>query len=103
MRTLAQILKKHLRKVDVPCRYGGEEFVIILPGTKIEGAELVANKIREQFIKCIFKIKNKRFTRTLSAGVTGYKLGDVNSLIKKADKSLYLAKRRGKNLVMNLA
>ncbi len=100
LRTLAQILKKNLRKVDVPCRYGGEEFVIILPGTKIGGAKLVANKIREQFMKHIFNIDNKKFSRTLSAGVTEYKSGDVNSLIKKADKALYLAKRSGKNLVV---
>ena len=99
LRTLGNLLKKHTRNLDIPCRYGGEEFVVILPGTNLAGAEIVANKIRCEFLKYTFRLGNKRFSRTLSGGIAEYKSGNAEDLIKKADKALYKAKKSGKNLI----
>jgi len=85
----------NLREVDVLCRYGGDEFAIILPGTNKEGALITAEKIR----KCIEKAEFQKAV-TLSIGVAHYKDKMTrHDLIFHADKAMYQAKNQGKNRV----
>ncbi len=82
-----------IRKVDIMGRYGGEEFVIILPNTTVENAYQVAEKIRLAISKLKFQYKDKVFGVTSSFGVTQFKESDtVESILKRADKALYKAK-----------
>lgn len=91
LRQTADIFKQNSRQVDVVCRYGGEEFMIILPETDIKGAKVLAEKIR----KAIENIK-----LTVSVGIAVFTKGlTKDDLIGHADKALYNAKAEGKNRV----
>ncbi len=91
LKQVAAILKQHSRKVDVVCRYGGEEFMIILPDTDSNGAKIMAEKIR----KAIEEIK-----LSVSAGIADFEKGlSKDDFIMRADKALYKAKAEGKNKV----
>lgn len=91
LKQVAVILKQHSRRVDVVCRYGGEEFMIVLPDTEANGAEIMAEKIR----KAIEEIK-----LSISAGIAVFEKGlSKDDLIAHADKALYKAKAEGKNRV----
>ena len=93
---LGDIIKNGLRNNDVPCRYGGEEFAIILPVTEADGALVVAERIRKNFAKADFC--NHTVHKTLSLGLTQYIAGDNREIIiKRADAGLYEAKEQGKN------
>jgi len=90
----AEIIKNSIRTVDIAGRYGGEEFVIILPGTKEEGAVAVAERIRKSIE--IYPFPHRKVTASL--GIALAKNDDsVDSLLERADQSLYQAKRQGKN------
>lgn len=90
----ADIIKNSIRTVDIAGRFGGEEFVIILPGTKEEGAVAVAERIR----KSIETYPFPHCKVTASLGIAFAKNSDsVDSLLKRADQALYQAKRQGKN------
>lgn len=95
IKALAQSAKDHLRKVDCLGRYGGDEFIIILPGIPAEGAKLVAERLREQ----VSMACNPRIT--VSIGIASYAADGttVTELISKADQGLYRSKRRGRNAV----
>ena len=91
LKQVAGILKLRSRQVDVVCRYGGEEFMIILPDTDTNGAKIMAEKIR----KAIGEIK-----LSVSAGIADFEKGlSKDDLILHADKALYKAKAEGKNKV----
>ena len=96
-------LRELSRKSDVLCRYGGEEFIILLPKTDLEGAVNFAEKIREQtLLIAISTDKDEHFTITLSLGVSQVdyeKDESIKVAIDKADKALYRAKNSGKNRV----
>ncbi len=93
---LGQIIRDSLRQTDVGCRYGGEEFVVILPVTDGEGALVVAERIRTAFAAAAFC--DNAVHKTLSLGVTRYMDGDDRELIiTRADSNLYYAKEHGKN------
>ena len=96
-------LRELSRKNDVICRYGGEEFIILLPKTDLEGAVSFAEKIREQTsLIAISTDKDEHFTITLSLGVSQVdyeKDESIKVAIDKADKALYRAKNSGKNRV----
>ncbi len=84
-----------IRSVDILTRYGGEEFIIILPNSDINSAYIVAEKIREAIAKLKFQYKESVFSITSSFGVAQFKYGDsVESLIKRADAALYKAKEK---------
>ncbi|MBU0548883.1 MAG: sensor domain-containing diguanylate cyclase, partial [Candidatus Omnitrophica bacterium] len=119
LKEVARIMKEKLRQVDIICRYGGEEFTVILPEIDLKGAMLVAEKIRkavESESKGIFdkdvkavteevrravhedKVSKKALGVTISAGVAIYKEGlSKDALISQADKALYNAKEKGRN------
>ncbi len=105
LRRLAGVIKDNIRQIDSTYRYGGEEFAIILPVTKIQDGLLIAERIRSAFEAVEFtpevsKGKVEHVYKTLSIGIAGldpdYNLED---LVKYADDAMYEAKRKGKNQV----
>lgn len=103
LKEVARILKKDFRETDFVCRYGGEEFAIILPETDALGA-LTAGERARKFIdknKFLALKGNKTLKIEVSAGVSSYPryAQDKEGLIKKADNALYKAKKLGKNKV----
>ncbi len=100
LKKIAAEIQNILRKTDLIFRYGGEEFVILLHRTTLEGAKIVAEQIRNHVEKLLLEFKRQTLTVTLSFGATAMKKGDdIESLIKRADESLYMAKHSGRNCV----
>lgn len=103
IRTVAQVLKDNVKGCDTAARYGGEEFVILLPDTPVEGARILAEKIRST----IEKGKIRRLgsdqeiaSVTVSFGVSSYCVGEsANDFIARVDSALYASKNLGRNLV----
>lgn len=99
LKMVADGFRKHIRSSDVAVRWGGEEFAIVLPGTNIEGAHLLAERLRRYVEKQEFMYKGRRLQVTISLGVaTADKLVAAEALIELADKALYKAKTE-KNIV----
>lgn len=97
---LGALLKQHKRRQDVVCRYGGEEFVIILAETLLDAAFKAAEKIRNLVATHTFRCKNVRVPLRVSLGVAGareHRPGDGAELVKIADQGLYRAKQEGRN------
>ena len=95
LKKISKALSKTLRKVDIVCRYAGDEFVAILPETKIFEAEIVAEKIRMEVEDLSLKRKV-----TLSIGIGEYSLNmSSRDLILQADRALLKVKKEGKNKV----
>ncbi len=96
LKEVAELLKNGVRTTDVVCRYGGDEFAIILPHTDAQGAKELAEKIR---IACNQSTSPLLSGITLSLGVSTLegKINDTRLLIESADQALYHAKRNGKN------
>ena len=94
---VSHILLSTLRENDIVCRWGGEEFVILLPETTLSNAVKVANKLRTYISEYQLNLIGKI---TASFGVSELQKGDkLEDLISKADKALYLAKNSGRNCV----
>ena len=95
-------LKQEARNTDIPFRYGGEEFMLLLPNTDIDGAQNVAEKIRSACETKKFGDENNSTTVTVSIGISSvklHKLFDSKELMAFADKALYRAKAEGRNRV----
>lgn len=102
LRCLSEIIKKCIRDVDVFCRYGGEEFVIILPQTPQVEATQIAERIRQQIEKAVIDTaKAGKLKVTVSVGLTSYPENgkSQDELLGVADQALYRAKGKGRNLV----
>ncbi len=96
-------VKRNIRGVDLACRFGGEEFVVIMPDTDVTSAELIAERVRQAIAEKSFDINGQRpLSVTVSAGVSfNENAADTpESLIKRADLALYRAKREGRNRVI---
>jgi len=93
LKILSEILEFHLRKTDSAYRYGGEEFVIMLPHTYKEQVKQVAERIREEVHRKLYP----KYKITISAGISDSKTS--KDVIKAADMAMYEAKREGKNKV----
>jgi diguanylate cyclase (GGDEF)-like protein len=103
LRVFGRVLRASLRSSDVPARYGGEEFVVALRHTDLDGATLVAEKLREAVSQAIVEIGPGRYGRlTVSIGVAEADLTriDQKALISSADGALYRAKSAGRNRVV---
>ena len=102
LREFARRLRKNVRGIDLACRYGGEEFVVVMPDTESEIAEKVAERVRAEIADTAFSIGEQRVTVTVSAGVSSLKKGvdTVAELLKRADVALYEAKSGGRNRVV---
>ena len=101
LREMAKIISSLLRGYDFSCRYGGDEFIIILPENSKEGVKIVGERLREKVSLHPF-LKRHKLRITVSIGgvsIKGDKAKDAESIIAKADKALYRAKRGGKNRV----
>ncbi|MGC9363297.1 MAG: GGDEF domain-containing protein [Fidelibacterota bacterium] len=104
LRELAEIIKNAVRKdVDIPCRYGGEELVLILPGTDLEGGVVLGERIRKRCEDHQFKsLSDKEIRATISGGIAAINsksLIDKDAFFQIADKKLYEAKQAGRNRI----
>lgn len=101
LKDLAQIIKDYCRKLDYPCRYGGEEFAVILPQANKKEAYLIAERIRQAIEKYHFYNKDlgeKKISVSLGvATMPENSITDKTTLLSFADKALYEAKQGGKN------
>jgi diguanylate cyclase (GGDEF)-like protein len=100
---LATTMRSAVRDIDIVCRYGGEEFAILLPETDGEGAFVVAEKVREAVASHGFKNSESERTEqiTVSIGLSTYPgtASDREGLLRRADDALYVVKRSGRNRV----
>lgn len=97
---IAQILKKSLREVDTPARWGGEEFTAILPETDSEQGTLAATRILERISNHTFEqLPDKRITVSIGLASRGDFVNTTEALIVAADGALYEAKRKGRNRI----
>ena len=99
---LSVFIQQIIRDTDVPFRYGGEEFLILLPNTSANQAEMFAERIRQAIENHAFQCKLKgKFECTISGGIAQYGPGDSDpvAFIKKADQALYKSKEAGRNRV----
>jgi diguanylate cyclase (GGDEF)-like protein/putative nucleotidyltransferase with HDIG domain len=97
LREIAQILRAAAREQDLVCRYGGEEFCVVLPGMSLTQAAAVAETLRQR----IAHNPSSPSPVTVSFGVSGLEMSpqQATELLDQADKALYAAKRRGRNRV----
>lgn len=104
LRELAELLQKSIRKADLACRYGGEEFALILPETGKETAHSLAERIRKAISEHPFPFRETQpmGALTVSIGVSTFPIDNkgIDGLIKKADDALYRAKGEGRNRVI---
>ena len=104
---VADILLEYTRKSDIVCRYGGEEYIILLPDTELESSMKLAQTVRELVEKMVIIYdKDKELQVTISVGVSMVDIAvddDIEIAINKADNALYEAKRSGKNKVCSYA
>ncbi|KTC84967.1 diguanylate cyclase [Legionella brunensis] len=102
LKQLANLFLVNLRNQDIIGRYGGEEFLIILPGTSLTHGMRICNHLRLQFNRFLFKEQNRTFNATFSAGISYLKENEEASLlIQEADKALYEAKDSGRNKIVS--
>ena len=104
LRDLGALMRQSVRKLDVPVRYGGEEFAIILPETSLEEAVNLAERFRILVERTVFSSGRERIPVTVSLGVASLGGGvpenmDAEDFIQMADKALYQAKQAGRNRI----
>ncbi len=100
LRTVASIIKEHLRESDIPSRYGGEEFAVLLPYTHIEEAQIVGERLRKAVEAAPIPIDKKNINVTISMGLAEFTPEESGEeLFKRADTALYEAKESGRNRV----
>ncbi len=102
LQLMAGVIKGQLRKTDIPARFSGEEFIILLPGTALEGALRVAEKIRQAIEGCTFTGKMEDLHMTASLGVVPInqdQKATYDSVYQKANRALASAKSKGRNRV----
>ena len=101
---IAVLIRRNIRETDIVGRYGGEEFIIILPKTNLSSAWVVAERLRSIIEKTEMKDSaGNAFTITVSQGLVGWERDeDAASLISRADEALYKAKEKGRNRVQIL-
>lgn len=98
LRALAGAVSKALRPSDLVARFGGEEFVVLLPGTGVEEGQQILTRLQRALSGSLFMHDNKPVFVTFSAGVTDYRVGEaLEAALERADQGLYEAKRTGKN------
>jgi len=104
LKMLSKLLKEHIKGKDIAARFGGEEFIIVLPETPLKGAFILAEQIRMSLrtMKWTAKESGKAIgSITISLGVAQFKPTETaESLIQRADKALYFAKENGRNKTM---
>lgn len=101
IRALANLLRQRLRRIDSLGRYGGEEFLVVLPDCPAEQARRILDEIRQRFAELQFIASGQQFSVTLSAGIaaTDEAPASADDLLDRADRALYGAKHGGRNRV----
>ncbi len=102
LREFANRLRRNIRGVDLACRFGGEEFVVLMPDTDFRQAQGVAERVRTAVAERPFEVGNRPLQVTVSVGVA-LNEGDADTpelMLKRADVALYRAKREGRNRVV---
>ncbi|MFN2340859.1 MAG: diguanylate cyclase [Halanaerobium sp.] len=95
---VASLIKEEKREEDFAARWGGEEFLILLPETNIEQAYVTGERIRKEIMNMEYKANNKQLKITLTFGITEYDLDlSIEENINRADKALYQGKKQGRN------
>ena len=100
-----EIFRRWARQTDICCRYGGEEFAVILPDTGLEDGKLACERLRKMVGEHLFEYEASQFKVTISIGVAEYSGSQDQSprdLVKRADEALYRAKNEGRNRVCGL-
>jgi two-component system, cell cycle response regulator len=104
LRDFALRIKRSIRGIDLACRYGGEEFVLVMPETDMAVAAMVAERLRRRIAAEPFAIQEGAgsIAVTISIGLAALrgKEDGAASLLKRADQALYRAKRDGRNRVV---
>ena len=100
LKLIASVLRKRLRGGDFIARFGGEEFVLLVPDTPLAAGAKLAEALRLAIEACPFHFKGEPVTVTVSMGMTAFKPGEhSDSVLKRADQALYRAKNAGRNRV----
>ena len=101
LQMLVQCIQAQLRETDVLARYGGDEFVVLLPETSAAGAEIVATRIRQRVEAATLTTRERPVGTTVSIGVASYPehAADLESVMERADQALYASKSGGRNRV----
>jgi len=104
LREFATRVRKSIRGIDLACRFGGEEFVIVMPETDMGVATIVAERLRRRIASEAFSIQqgSSSIEVTISIGIAALDAADANAgnILKRADQALYRAKRDGRNRVV---
>ncbi|MNZ12763.1 Response regulator PleD [compost metagenome] len=100
LKIIAGELGRRLRKTDFIARFGGEEFVLLLPSTPLQGGEQLLESLRAAIAACPFHFKGERVSITLSAGLAAMGAGEpADAAFQRADQALYRAKHQGRDRV----
>ena len=103
LKQFARILKREVREIDRVGRYGGEEFMLLLPGTVLDAGVTFAERVRKQVESNTFTFAESSICRTASFGVSAWphpRISDCDGLMRAADDALYVAKETGRNRVV---
>ena len=103
LKQFARILRNEVREIDRVGRYGGEEFMLLLPGTVLDAAVTFAERVRKQVEAHTFTFDNISIRRTASFGVSAWphpRISNCDGLMGAADDALYVAKETGRNRVV---
>lgn len=102
LQQVSSLMKESLRQQDTVARWGGEEFLIMLPETELAGGIQAIEKLREVLATTVYQYQENTFSVTMTFGITAYDGScDVDGCIKRADEALYAGKRGGRNRVVS--
>ncbi|MDX1634546.1 MAG: GGDEF domain-containing protein [Marinobacter sp.] len=100
LKQFADLMRSVLRQADLPARWGGEEFLVLLPDTSLVQALTLAERLREAVDETPFRYQDRRLPVTISAGVCSIsQSGSIDQLLRQADLNLYEAKQAGRNRI----
>jgi diguanylate cyclase (GGDEF)-like protein len=106
LRALGAAIRTRMRGADLACRYGGDEFCILLPETDLAGARPIAERLRLALARLVVDVEGASLRTTVSIGIATYPehdTGEIKGLLLRADQALYQAKRAGRDRVVPFA